>query len=484
MNHKMLESERVLARAMTIWQEHTGWARDKRKRCRMQQDNSVEARVFEEAITTLRRREHEEVELCRMKCKITWLKEGEASTRYFFARLKAKNAQEEMTTLEKESGEIIEKQEEILEEVHRYYQNLYKAEEETVETLEKREVAVRRIEKQMTEDDNRIMEEIPSQELITRVVMEMPKEKSPGINAFMIEILRIGWEFMREDCFLMVQSFWENKRLEGKDSRGVIKLIPKNDRKHLLKNWRPITLLTTTYKIVVKIVVVWLKDILPRLIDTQQTGFVAGRNIIDNILSLRIGQETSSQRVLRGPHQRGLYGGDQDRTGGTAGLPLGTSAIRNDNATTDASLEGGGTARKYPRLNIGEGKSLLHQLFTDDTGICIIADEAQFSRLKEVIREFEMASGACLNLQKSVVMPMKPRPPQAWLNETRCEIAGPGQKFVYLGVSTSTPIDEKTIADEIVQKMVRKLKHWSNRLLSWPAKTILLRHMLAATPLY
>ncbi|KAL3675831.1 hypothetical protein R1sor_025779 [Riccia sorocarpa] len=66
----------------------------------------------------------------------------------------------------------------------------------------------------------------------------------------------------------------------------------------------------------------------------------------------------------------------------------------------------------------------------------------------------------------------------------RCEIVGAGRRFKYLGVSTSSPIDEKTITEEIVQKLMRKLKHWSNRLLSWPAKTVLLKHVLAATPLY
>ncbi|KAL3700396.1 hypothetical protein R1sor_018418 [Riccia sorocarpa] len=135
-------------------------------------------------------------------------------------------------------------------------------------------------------------------------------------------------------------------------------------------------------------------------------------------------------------------------------------------------------------LNIGEGHSLLHQLFADDTGICITAEEHQFDNLKEVIREFESASGACLNLQKSIVMQLKPSQPPAWMSLTGCEIAGPGRSFKYLGVATSSPIDEKTITDEIVQKLMRKLKHWSNRLLSWPAKTILLRHVLAATPLY
>ncbi|KAL3692125.1 hypothetical protein R1sor_005776 [Riccia sorocarpa] len=89
-------------------------------------------------------------------------------------------------------------------------------------------------------------------------------------------------------------------------------------------------------------------------------------------------------------------------------------------------------------LNLGGGNSLLHQLFADDTGICITAEEEQFVQLKEVIKEFESVSGACLNLQKSVVMQLKPAQYR------------PG---------------------------------WS-RLLSWPAKTLLLKHVLAATPLY
>ncbi|KAL3685171.1 hypothetical protein R1sor_003193 [Riccia sorocarpa] len=177
-------------------------------RLRVQHDTSSEAKQsFEEAITNLRRREHEEAELCMRECKITWLKEGEAPTKYFFARLKAKNAQEAMTALELESGEVIEDQDEILGEVHRYYQALYKAEEESAATLAKREEVVNMIDKRMTEEDNVALEE----------------------------------------------SFWDKKSLVGKDSMGIIKLIPKNDRKHLLRNWRPITLLTMTYKIVAKL---------------------------------------------------------------------------------------------------------------------------------------------------------------------------------------------------------------------------------------
>ncbi|KAL3697371.1 hypothetical protein R1sor_011447 [Riccia sorocarpa] len=274
-----------------------------------------------------------------------------------------------------------------------------------------------------------------------------------------------------------------------------------------------------------------MKDILPRLIDTQQTGFVAGRNIIDNILSLRLGQEWAQvtnqntifvkldfmkeyDRVAHGflwdtlatvgmgeetvQRIKGLVvGGSSEihingdfmeeisiERGVRQGCPLAPLLFAMTTQPLMRTLREEEAQGNIQGLNIGDGKSLLHQLFADDTGICITAEEAQFDKLKEVIRDFEVASGASLNLQKSIVMQMRPGPPQMWMEDSGCEVAGPGKKFVYLGVSTSTPIDEKTIADEIVQKMLKKLKHWSNRLLSWPSKTILLRHVLAATPLY
>ncbi|KAL3681560.1 hypothetical protein R1sor_024516 [Riccia sorocarpa] len=242
------------------------------------QSQSWEKRMGEERASTSKNSEWQkkreqdlaakEAEQCRRRCKITWLREGEAPTKYFFARLKAKHAHEEMTALEREDGQILEGEEEILEEVQNFYQNLYRAEEETEETLEQRRNVVQRIDRRLTHDDNRILEEVPSEEFITTIVMEMPKEKSPGLDGVIIKILRIGWEFMKEDCFLMVQGFWDKKKLIGKDSRGVIKLIPKNERKHLLTNWRPITLLTTTYKIIAKIIAVRLKGMLPDIIDT------------------------------------------------------------------------------------------------------------------------------------------------------------------------------------------------------------------------
>ena len=56
------------------------------------------------------------------------------------------------------------------------------------------------------------------------------------------------------------------------ERQGVIKLIPKKDAElHFIKNWRPITLLNTDYKISAKSIANQIKLVLPNLINHDQT---------------------------------------------------------------------------------------------------------------------------------------------------------------------------------------------------------------------
>ena len=69
--------------------------------------------------------------------------------------------------------------------------------------------------------------------------------------------------------------------------QSIIMLLPKpeKDTKYL-KNWRPISLLNIDYKLMTKCLAIRLKKVLPNIIHSDQTGFMRGRYIGDNIRNI------------------------------------------------------------------------------------------------------------------------------------------------------------------------------------------------------
>ena len=83
--------------------------------------------------------------------------------------------------------------------------------------------------------------------------------------------------------------------------RGTITLIPKGDESlSELKNWRPISLLNIDYKILSKVLARRMEKVLPKLVHSDQTGFVNGRYIGQNIRLLYDIMECTDIKKLPG----------------------------------------------------------------------------------------------------------------------------------------------------------------------------------------
>ena len=113
-----------------------------------------------------------------------------------------------------------------------------------------------------------------------QALKSMKSGKTPGSDGLPIEFYKVFWNEI-SDCLLNTINY---AYTEGKFSisqrRGIIKLIPKKDAEpYFVKNWRPITLLNTDYKTAAKAIANRLQNVLPKLINSDQTGFLKGRFI-------------------------------------------------------------------------------------------------------------------------------------------------------------------------------------------------------------
>ena len=124
---------------------------------------------------------------------------------------------------------------------------------------------------------------ITLQECLT-VLKAMPNNKTPGTDGIPTDWYKF---FFKDVGQTVVDSFnyaFKHGKLSPDQRRGIINLIPKKDKNPTyLKNWRPISLLNTDYKLASKCIASRIKNVLHNIISGEQTGFLKGRYIGENI---------------------------------------------------------------------------------------------------------------------------------------------------------------------------------------------------------
>ena len=117
-----------------------------------------------------------------------------------------------------------------------------------------------------------------------KVLETFQNDKSPGEDGFTVEFYKFFFDMLGNDLIASFNEAHAINELTVSQRRGVITLIPKEEGSLLeLKNWRPITLLNVDLKIATKAIAKRLESVLTKLIHPDQTGFVKGRYIGENI---------------------------------------------------------------------------------------------------------------------------------------------------------------------------------------------------------
>jgi hypothetical protein len=118
-------------------------------------------------------------------------------------------------------------------------------------------------------------------EEIDQIIRSLPNDKSPGPDGFTNEFLKASWQVIREDMYSLCQSFYNNDVCLNSINNSFITLIPKVQQPVTVNDYRPISLLNTSVKIITKILANRLQPVITKLVHKNQYGFIKNRTIQD-----------------------------------------------------------------------------------------------------------------------------------------------------------------------------------------------------------
>eukprot|EP00253_Pinus_taeda_P009123 PITA_09123 len=131
-------------------------------------------------------------------------------------------------------------------------------------------------------------------------ILSMPSDKAPGSDGLTVAFYKTHWEIIKKDYNRMVKNFFTKCKMCSSIKSSHLALIPKDPNPQSFDRFRPISLCNVSYKIITKILANRLKNILPSIISENQGGFVPRRHITDNVILIQEAIHSSISRNERG----------------------------------------------------------------------------------------------------------------------------------------------------------------------------------------
>ncbi|XP_071688766.1 uncharacterized protein [Rutidosis leptorrhynchoides] len=119
---------------------------------------------------------------------------------------------------------------------------------------------------------------------VKRAIFDVDNHKSPGPDGFTSEFFKSSREIVGDEITLAMQDFFKNGQLLTTLNHIVMALIPKVDVPSKVTDYRPIACCNVLYKCISKIIANRIKDSLGDIVNINQSAFIPGRRISDNIL--------------------------------------------------------------------------------------------------------------------------------------------------------------------------------------------------------
>ncbi|CAL1412670.1 unnamed protein product [Linum trigynum] len=360
----------------------------------------------------------------------------------------------------------------------------------------------------------------------------MGKQKAPGLDGFTVLFFRRYWHVIGEEVWMAILKILETRVLPEGLNHTLIALIPKTKKPVSPKEFRPISLCNVLYKIISKVLANRLKTVLDRIISSEQSAFVPGRFITDNVMAAFECFHTMKKSKKR---KHGFFAakidmaktydrveckfleGVMQRMGFVEGwiklIMMGVTAVSysvlvNGYASQifvpSRGIWQGDPLSPYLFLLCAEGLSayvtkamtegrlhglqvtrgapvITHLFFADDSILFARATQQESLELKRILQAYERESGQQVNYQKSEVsFATNVNPHNKLIVGGTLGMPIVEKQDKYLGLATEVGRSKKELFAGLKERVRKKLKGWKERTMSVAARETLIKSVAQA----
>jgi hypothetical protein len=250
---------------------------------------------------TLTTKEYQQIKICKTqilsiqrrrleRLKITGksrqVAENERTTLYNLIPEQKRRATQTISKIKMADGTVTAVKEDIMKTFVSHYERLFHATDADKNKQYKLLEEIETWTQLSPEEETELAKSLDKHEVL-EAVRASPKGRSPGIDGIPYEFYKEYWDIVGEDMVGVLNEILQRGELSETQKQGIIILIPKALHPSSTKDFRPITLLTTDYKILTKVLANRLKMYLAKLVNIAQKGSVPGRTILDAISTIR-----------------------------------------------------------------------------------------------------------------------------------------------------------------------------------------------------